>query len=1576
MSTDTKTETLSFLELIKQIDEEERVQRDRGTLFEILTKVYLENEPMYHQLFDSVWLLKDVPAKYGIPKKDTGVDLVAKKRNSEELFAIQSKYYASDYKIRKVDIDSFLNEVGKKYYSGGIIVTSAPYWTNNAEEAINDRDKKISRIDLTQLQESRVDWSQFSFSEPDNIELHIPKKPRPYQREAVKAVLKGFESADRGKLVMAPGTGKTYTSMVIAEKLAEEKEETYKVLYLVPSIQLLSQALKGWSADTKYTMDTIAVCSDRKVTKQSGSTELEDIAAADIGYPATTDYQKLLKYQSDIEETSSKGDMLVVFSTYQSIDVIIEAQKNGFYDFDLIISDEAHRTTGATEKGKEDSHFVKVHYNSNVKADKRLYQTATPRVYTERALEKASETETQVYDMDEPEIFGEEFYYLGFGDAVHNGILSDYKVMVLAVEEEMVQKEIQRVFADENNELQFDDVTKIIGTWNGLLKRKSNSNELYGEPMKRAIAFTGTIQKSKEITRKYQQIINEYVDDEDATNAFKVDIKHADGTMNALEKNQKLDWLKAEVPENTVKILSNARFLTEGVDVPDLDAVLFLQPRRSEIDIAQAVGRVMRKSDNKEYGYVILPIGVPEGVSANQVLDNNEKYAVVWDILNALRSIDERFDAMINKLELNKKKPGKINVIGVGEAPVVNDETREYKVESKDEQLELELDENLSDLECAIFGKVVDKVGTIKYWESWSKDVAKIAEQHITRIKALLESNKKVEKAFKNFINGLRSNINSSISVSETIEMLAQHLITKPVFDSLFENETFALNNPISLAMSKMIDLLVNYGLDREQEELSGFYESVRLRAEGIDNLEAKQTIIIELYQKFFKAGFPNTADRLGIVFTPTEVVDFIIHSVEDAVQKHLGTSMNNKNVNILDPFTGTGTFITRLLQSGIISKDRILYKYMNEIYANEVVLLSYYIAAINIEETFKEISEEDYIPFPGIVLTDTFESTEQELTLDDKIFTDNNERLRRQQEVPINVILGNPPYTAKQTSDNNNNQRGAYKKLDESIFRTYFKNSNTNNPQSLYDSYIRAFRWATNKVGKKGIIGFITNNSFLDGRTMSGVRHSFENEFDDIYIFNLRGQIRGVSSDEQDKEGENVFNIQTGVAITILVKNGSGNGTIKYFETPDYMSRKEKLNYLKTNRSLFNLEPQEILTSDENNDWFNKRNIKFDDVPKLVATSVGENALFFKKGTGIQTKRDDWVYDFSEENLYQKTLLLEKNYNLELEKIDGITTPNERSQSLTDDENKVKWGDKLRRNAVAGKQLDIDKNNIIEVMYRPFTRKYLTYDTNIIDRPGKAYQIFEDGNIAIVTTGKGAKKGFSSIVVDKPVDTNVFQAGCQIYPKNDFENNTNPLFETLNMNENLLEFYGVDNLDDMFAYVYALFHSAEYKVTFQNDLLKDVPKIPKVKKASEYVEIGHKLIKLHLNYDKQQPLDEVTINYHTDKPEYSITKMKYGNKKDSSNKNVKDYSVIKFNKDITIENIPLKAYDYIVNGYPAIRWFRNQYVKGTSISGFPDNPNDFKNSKYPLELLLSLISVSVKTIDLINSLPSLKIIE
>lgn len=1235
----------SFISLIKEIDEtyKTKKQRDRGTRFELLAKAYFKTEPMYQRLYEDVWMLSDVPEEYNIPKNDTGVDLVAKERETGELVAIQAKYYGEDKTIQKSDIDSFLNEVGKKYYSKGIIITTTDKWGRNAEDALLERDKVISRISLTQLKDSQVDWTAFKFSSPEQTKVKKKKSPRTHQVPAIKAVLDGFKTVDRGKLIMAPGTGKTYTSMAIAEEMAKAKDGVFRVLYLVPSIQLLSQTLRGWTADTNYQMDAIAVCSDKKVTKKESKNEFEDITVADIGFPATTSKEKLLEYQSKIDTSNSKGNFLTVFSTYQSIDVIIEAQKEGFYEFDLVVCDEAHRTTGSTEVGKEDSSFTKVHYDDNIKTAKRLYQTATPRVYGDAAKQKAQELSVVIADMDNPKLYGEEFYRIGFGDAISQGILTDYKVMVLAVDEEMIARQFQQMLANKDSELEFDDITKIIGCWNGLVRRANNSDVALGAPMKRAIAFTGTIRESKLITDMFGHVVNQYLyqDIEEHEQQYNIEIDHADGSMNALQKNKKISWLKDDVPEQTCRILSNARFLTEGVDVPDLDAIMFLKPRKSKIDIAQAVGRVMRKSPGKDYGYVILPIGVPAGSDANSLLDNNEKYRVVWEVLNALRSLDERFDATINKLELNKKKPGQISVIGVGEAP------EDGKLVQQTDQLALMFnEEDVSDLERAIYGKIVQKVGNVRYWEDWSKDVAEIAQQHMLRIRVMLEDEtSEAFKEFQKFIKSLRYNINDSISETQAIEMLAQHLITKPVFEALFDSYSFVMNNPVSKSMDKILSILDDKGLMKEQERLESFYESVRVRADGIDNLKAKQDIIVQLYDKFFKVGFKETTERLGIVFTPTEVVDFIIHSVDDVLKKHFGKSLASEGVHVLDPFTGTGTFVTRLLQSGLIPKEDLLRKYTQEIHANEIVLLSYYIAAINIEETFHSLYGREYVPFEGIVLTDTFQSIEKESTFDHTFFKDNDQRLNHQRKTPIKVLIGNPPYSVGQRSANDNNLNTRYLKIEERITNTYAKYSSANQNNDLFDSYVKAYRWATDRIKENGVIGFITPNSIIDKTTFSGFRKVVQEEFNHIYILNLKGAVRGKIGEEAKREGQSVFNILTGNAIVLLVKDDSSEHTIHYAEVDDYLKRPEKLIYLSDAKSIKKIEFSKIIP-DKYNDWINQRD---DEYNKFLAL---DGEVFKVKGMGVQTKRDTWVYGFNKKDVKNNVNQMIQNYNLEVDRL------------------------------------------------------------------------------------------------------------------------------------------------------------------------------------------------------------------------------------------------------------------------------------------------------------------------------------
>lgn len=1565
--------TQTFNDLIEQINQTAGdVQRERGTLFEKLVLAYLKHEPTYKALYQNVWLLSDVPDNYGISKKDTGVDLVAEQKNGD-LVAIQAKFYT--HKVGKDSINSFVAELGKSYYQHGLIVSTVDEWNSNARETIEQNEKGIEIIGLSDLRNSQIDWSQFNFERPEKVTIKKPKQLRDYQQTAKENALNHFKEHDRGQLIMAPGTGKTFTSLKIAEALAKAQSTPFKVLYLVPSIQLLTQTLRGWNNDTELTMTSMAVTSDRDASR--GTDGNEDIKAADIGYPATTSSQKILQNWRDFEE-GQPTDMVVIFSTYQSIDVIGEAQKKGLPEFDFIISDEAHRTTGAHESNKEASIFAKVHSNRNVQGLKRMYQTATPKIFGESAKRNAKEKSILLASMDDESKYGAVFFRMGFGQAVSHGILTDYKVMVLAVDEAAIQKDMQRTLADPENGLNIDDVGRIVGIWNGMMRRNGYKNPVKnspydGAPLERAIAFTRTIEESKKVSDQFEEVVNDYIGNAVDEQSVHLSMRHADGKMNALQKGEILDWLaNPNKPADEARIVSNVRFLTEGIDIPTLDAVIFLSPKKSQVDIVQAVGRIMRKAEGKDYGYIILPIVIPTDETPETILDNNKNYETVWQVINALRSVDERFEAMIDKL--NMAKPKQLKVIGVGSAPdQMNDRESNTDI-ANPVSVQTELNLEWDKFEGAIFGKIVQKVGDRKYLENWSQDVAKIAERQISWIKNKLSDKKDpISLEFKKFVSSLQHNINQSIDENQAAEMLSQHLITKPIFEALFSEYSFVNQNPVSQAMESIVVELEKAGFTKEQENLEPLYESVRMRAEGIEKAEDKQKIIVTLYNKFFKTAFKSTTERLGIVFTPIEVVDFIVHSVDDVLKKHFDKSLASKNVHILDPFTGTGTFIVRTLtylkeqmDAGKISLADITRKFTQELHANEIVLLSYYIAAINIEATFNEISgkEEGYVPFEGIVLTDTFESTETEDTLDDDYFGTNDERLKRQQEVPITAIISNPPYSAKQTSVNDNNANLKYPRLDLRLAETYVSNSTATNKNNLYDSYIRAFRWASDQIGDNGVIGFVSGAGFIDGNTADGMRKSFYEEFNQLYIFNLRGDQR-TQGETSRKEGGKIFGSgsRTPIAISILVKDGSDNHEVHYHDIGDYLSREDKLSILRDKESILNIDWQSVVP-DKNNDWINQRDENY---LNYSALADEKNSIFLDRGIGYSSSRDSWVVGFSKDSITCNTKRLTEEFNSQVENVSD-------QSKLLMDPTKINWSDDLLKRWSKREKIDYNQSDFRYIQYRPFTKKWVNNLRPLIKRPSFWNKAFGETNTEknlFLNIGSGKR---SSSLISKEISDYQLLFNTKSIPLYSFDNNALLDKRIINIKHNWLDLF--DNDINVLEYVYGVLHSSEYRKNYANDLQKSLPRIPLLKNKETYVEIGHKLAELHLNYEDQPIWDGVEVEIS--KPDYRVKKMKHPKMRNAQGKLVPDNTKIIYNESITIKNIPEQAYDYVVNGRPAIEWIIYQYqVNKDKKSGITDDPNEFSDDpKYILNLLLSVITVSMRTLELIDELPEFEVEE
>ncbi|MBF0758815.1 DEAD/DEAH box helicase [Ligilactobacillus murinus] len=1569
----------TFNELVNQIDNYITNQRDRGTAFEKLAVAYLKNEPAFKNKYSDVWMLNEVPAEYNISKQDTGVDIVAKDRITGKLTAVQAKYYKG--KVGKDTINSFIAESSKDYYADGMIISSTDDWNKNAKKATEELSKDISIIGLSQLQNANFDWQLFDFDSQDKNLGRKPKELRDYQKEAIQKSLAYFKENTRGKLVMAPGTGKTFTSLKIAEALMNETgNNNFNVLYLVPSIQLLSQTLFNWNSDKSddISMVSFSVVSDKKATKKK--TGEDDLSAKDVGFPATTNVDELMANYANVQKQSEKN-MTVVFSTYQSIDVISKAQKQGYSEFDLIVADEAHRTTGASQMG-DASVFTKVHDNSIVKGKLRLYQTATPKVYGPEAKKKADDNSMVISSMDDEAKYGTEIFRLGFGDAVSRGYLTDYKVSVLAVSENYINKNMQSVMASNTSELDTNDIGKIIGVWNAMVKRNGITGEITGAPMKRAIAFTDTIAHSKQIAEEFNYVINDYLGAQ-AEDSFSVDVHHVDGGLNALQKKTQLDWLASDMEDNEARVLSNVRFLTEGIDVPNLDAVIFLSPKKSQVDIVQAVGRIMRKFEGKEYGYIILPVVIDTNSDPVAVLDNNDRYKEVWQVLNALRSTDERFEAEINKLELNKKKSGRINVIGTNTSPneaVTEDNGKNIENGEGNQPVQLELDlDEMSDLEQAFYGRIVKKVGDRRYLEDWSKDVAEIAKRHITKINDLIDSREEAKTAFNIFLTSLQHNINSSVDRKQAIEMLAQHLITQPVFEVLFEGYSFVKDNPVSHAMNDVVDEFSKYGFDKEQKELAPFYKSVKLRASGIDNAEAKQKIIVTLYDKFFRTGFKKTTEQLGIVFTPVEVVDFIINSVDYALNKYFGKRLSSKNVHVLDPFTGTGTFITRTLQylkrqmdGGEITFEDILYKYNHELHANEIILLSYYIASINIESVFDEVNgpNHGYQPFEGIVLADTFESTEREGSFVDELLGENNERLKKQQEKPITVIFGNPPYSAKQDNEDKNYSRAKYPKLDNSLKKTWIDTSSAINKNGLMDSYIKAIRWSADRLSNDGIISFITNSSYIDGVAMDGMRKSLLNEFSDIYVIDLKGQIRRRSKKQIANEGENIFDIMTGVAIILLVRDSSkskGKGNLHYFDIGNGLTKKDKLEKLTKLGSIANIENvAELIEPNEKGDWINQRNSNFETLLKL-GDKKSKDGLFIDYTGGITTGRDDWSWGFSETAVYSKINTLVNYYNEHL----GDT-------SVYDEDNtSISWTRSLKQRFEKKEKISFKDYRIYTGMYRPFVKKHVYYSQELVDRQyrmAKVLPVSDSDNIMISLSNKTEGKDLTLLALNVLPDRNLFAGGSQNLPKY--------LYDGLGKyssvrQEQLKKLVGLDE-EDVLAYIYGLLSSSDYENLYALDLAKSFPRIPNVKNKKAFIDIGKKLMDLHLNYEEVPVFKGVSIEKKSN-PDYRVKKMKFARVRNpETGKLENDRSTIIFNTDITIKYIPEKSYEYIVNGRSAIEWIMDQYqIKDKTKSGVIDDPNDFSDDpKYIFKLLLRIINVSVQTVDLVNSLPKLEEVE
>ena len=1636
-------------DILNEIRLKSTTERQKGTDFERLMKLWFLTDPRYSEL-EKVWLWEEFPSRKDFGGKDLGIDLVARTEYGD-YWAIQCKCYAEDAPIDKGAVDSFLANASRTFidpdtlqtreFSNLVwIQTTRKRWGINAEQAIQGLSKPFNRVSLYDLEISPVDWEQLKKGLYGEKAKLPGRKPMRHQLAAMSAANEYFvtQGHERGKLIMACGTGKTFTSLKIMEEMTPKDGF---VLFLVPSIALLGQTLNAWMADKQDDMRAICVCSDAKVTREMKDADEEDASVIDLAVPASTNIAKITR---QLWKYDKEQNRTVIFSTYQSIDVVKEAIDRYGREVDLIICDEAHRTTGLVLKDKAESSFTKVHKNEYIRAKKRLYMTATPRLYSANIKVKAKENDRidVLCSMDDVEWYGEEFHRLTFNEAVAQGLLADYKVLVLTVSEDDIPEGIRESIKanytralenDKLKELNFDDATKLIGCINGLSKRIKGDDGITRQQdplkMRRAVAFCQTINPTKrnptfsstQMANYFEQVDKDYkatLDEAERKEVVNIKARHIDGSIDANTRNEMIAWLKQEADDpEECRVLCNVRCLSEGVDVPALDAVLFLSPRNSEVEVVQSVGRVMRTFKGKNYGYIIIPVIVPNDVTPEEALNDNERFRVVWDILNALRSHDENFNAHVNQINLNKKRPAKIVVAdGSGKGQYTIGQGAPKAVSLDGEEVARQLELRFGTLQNGIYARLVEKVGDKMYWENWAKSIGEIAKKFIDRIDLLVKENDKAREYFNDFISGLHKNINDSIDSGQAIEMLAQHMITRPVFDALFNEYEFVQNNAVSRSMQDMLEVLEHEGMEMDTAVLDRFYASVRNNISNIDNLEAKQTIIKNLYEKFFKGAFPLTVEKLGIVYTPVECVDFIIHSVEDILKEEFNTSLTEENVHILDPFVGTGTFITRLLQSGLIKKEDMRRKYQNEIHCNEIVLLAYYIADVNIESVYHDLMHpKEYEMFDGICLTDTFQLNEHgDNDIYSMLFPDNSERLQKQKKAPVRVIIGNPPYSVGQKSANDNAQNLRYISLESRIANTYVKNSATTMNKSTYDSYIKAFRWASDRISQLkegGIVAFISNGAWLDTPAQDGMRKCLQDEFTSIYVFNLRGNAR-TSGEQRRKESGNVFGegTRTPITITLLVKNPSKKqekAKIYYHDIGDYLTREQKLKTVRDFHSISHVEWKTI-EPNEKNDWINLRDGVFETLIPLFPDkrySTKAKSFFSVNSYACITSRDAWCYNSSLSELSSNINRTIEFYNSEIDRVAELIKKNP-SRKFVDlinyDTTKFTWDRSQKESdAPKGKKYSFDEASIMVTEYRPFFRQhgYMNRQlNNCVYQMPHYFPTSNYKNFVICASGVGVTKDYSCFITNINPDHELI-GKCQCFPLYWYEENKNTQMTLFDEGTND-EYIRRDGITDwilkevrgryhtnnitkemIFYYVYGLLHSPDYRERFASDLKKSLPRIPIVERVEDFMDFyqyGKKLADLHLNYETVDPCPGVVVKgdkqatgSEADYEYFRVwDKMRFKSKDDKS--------TIIYNGNITIENIPAKAYEYVVNGKSAIEWIVERYcVSQDKKSLIKNDANDWGREhgkpRYILDLLLSVINVSVQTTDIVNALPKLK---
>ncbi len=874
------------------------------------------------------------------------------------------------------------------------------------------------------------------------------------------------------------------------------------------------------------------------------------------------------------------------------------------------------------------------------------------------------------------------------------------------------------------------------------------------------------------------------------------------------------------------------------------------------------------------------------------------------------------------------------------------------------------------------------KLGDRKYWENFATKTGNIARTLNNRLKDIFEKNPEI---FHDFLDSLRGNIHSNIKEDEALDMITSHIITKPIFDAIFGDN---IKNPISKALDKMVEKLSTLGLQGETKDLKNLYESVKTEAMHAKSQKSQQELIKNLYNTFFKVAFRKQSEKLGIVYTPIEVVDFILRATNGILKKHFNTDFNDKNITIFDPFTGTGSFIARLLskENGLISDEALKEKFLNHLFAFDIVLLAYYIALINITQAAQS-RDGSLKTFKNIALTDSLDFYEEKN--DKGVFNffkdleENKEIKSTIEKQNIRVIIGNPPYSAGAKNENDNNQNLPHPNLEKRVYEKYGKNSNAKNVGvTTRDTLIQSIYMASELLKDRGVLGFVVNGSFIDSKSGDGFRKCVAKDFAHLYVLNLRGNAR-TSGETFKKEGGKIFDSgsRATIAVIFFVKDASvKDSAIHYYDIGDYLKREEKLNRLAHFLDLDAI-PFETITPNAKGDWINQREDGFE---KLIPLKRDEKlpSVFDINSNGVVTGRDPWVYNFSKDALMHSVQKCIDTYNADLERFNayfreafkqrakGVKSSELYKQlndkEITTDKTKIAWTDNLKNHLIKNKNLqESHKDRIRLALYRPFNKQWLYWDKDWIHRQRQFSKIFpdKDAQNVVINTGVGNGKNFSALVSDFISDCSLISPN-QAYPLYCYDGLGNRHYAISGYALNLFRKHYEDNSiaeEEIFYYIYAILHHKGYLEKYKNSLAKEEPRIALSEDFKELSVLGKELAELHLNYESGEM--HASVEYKTlmnaeEKGYYDVETM------------TKKGDRIHYNNHIAITKIPKKAFEYVVNGKSAIDWVIERYKKTRDKDSLiENNPNDYKDGKYVFELLCRVIKLSEKSVDLIEKI-------